>query len=108
MGLRHHSLQMTEVADVRDMLEAFEEHNGVKLEMRLELVSKQNGPDIVIAGLAHQAGVPIGEAPPLASVSVTCSGMNLKHLAGALTHVMYALDFQLALNEMDPKRNASA
>jgi len=26
--------------------------------------------------------------------------MNLKTIVGALTHAMYALDFQLALNEM--------
>jgi len=78
----------------------FEEHNSVRLEVRLSLESKNGIPDIVIAGLAHARDVEIGEVSPLASVSVRCSAMNLKHLSAALIHVMYTLDFQLALAEM--------
>ena len=92
---------MTEVADVRDIWQAFELQNQVKLEIRLEVQTKAGVPDLLLTALAHQNGVEIGEAPPLASVSVRCSGTNLKHLRDALTHVLYALDFQLALHEFE-------
>lgn len=108
MASRHFSLEMTEVADVRDMLMAFEQHNSVKLELRVSVQSLNGRPDVVIAGIAHESAEAIGVAPPLASVSVRCSAMNLKHLAAALTHVMYALDFQLALNEFEATKPKKA
>lgn len=101
MGSRHHSLQMTEVADVRDTLQAFEENNNVKLEIRMSLSVLNGTPDVQITAIAHERGVEIGDRPPLASVSVKCSAMNLKHWKAVHTHVLYALDFQLALNEFE-------
>ena len=101
MASRHFSLEMTEVADVRDIWQAFELQNQIKLEVRLEVLTKLGVPDLLLTGIAHQNGSGIGDQPPLASVSVRCSAMNLKHLRDALTHVLYALDFKLALNEFE-------
>lgn len=100
MGSRHHSLQMTEVADVTDVLNGFEMHNNVRIEIRLNVLLTSKGPDLVMRAAAHDAGREIGDLPSLASVSVKCSAMNLRTMMGALTHLLYALDFQLALNEM--------
>lgn len=98
---------MTELADVRDLIMAFEQHNTVALTFRFALEMTGKAPDVVVTAEAHQNRSAIGEAPALASVSVKCSVMNLKTWNAVLTHVMYALDFQLALNELasaEPKR----
>lgn len=100
MASRHHSLNMSEVTDVTDLLSAFEKHNQVQLEVRWSVLWKENVPDLAMTVLAHRKNSNIGEYPPLGSLSVICSSMNLKTVMGALTHAMYALDFQLALNEM--------
>lgn len=100
MASRHYSLEMTEIADFRDLLMGFEEHNGVRIEVRLSLVWGALVPDIAMVAIAHESAGEIGVVAPLASVSVRCSATNLKTLSAALIHAMYALDFQLALNEL--------
>jgi len=100
LASRHFSLDMSDLGDVTDMLYAFEKHNNIKLELRMDLTTPQMPVSLRIAALAHTPGIEIGVAPPLASVSVTCSDFNVSSLGAALTHVMYALDFKLALNEM--------
>jgi len=107
LGSRHHSLNMSEVGDVIDLLSAFEKHNQVRLEMRLSVEWKESVPDLAITTIAHPKEGEIGEVTPLGSVSVRCSAMNLKTVMGVLTHAMYTLDFQLACNELlfvEPKR----
>lgn len=107
MESRHFSLNLSEVGDVTDLMLAFERHNAVRLEVRLSLVNQEKNASIAIAMLAHGKEGEIGEVPPLGSVSAICSAINLKTLRDVLTHVMYALDFQLALREWDaasPKR----
>lgn len=94
---------MTELADVRDLMIGFESHNQVTLECRFSVVWRQLKPDVVLTVLAHDHTKEIGEVPPLASVSVRCSAMNLRTWNAVLTHAMYALDFQIALHELsDP------
>lgn len=103
METRHLSLQMTEVADVTDLLSAFETENNVCLEMRIGVNREKKVPSLGITVIAHDKFFRIGEVPPLASVSVICSDMNLKHMMGVVTHALYALDFQIALNEYETK-----
>jgi|SRR5882672_11042804 len=91
---------MTEIADVRDLLVGFEEQNRVRIELRVSLIVKAGDPDVCIYAATHDHLGEIGDLPPSASVSVKCSAMNLRTWKAALTHVLYALDFQLALNEM--------
>lgn len=92
---------MTEVADVVDTWQAFELSNKVAVKMRMELDMSGKAPTFIILMEAHETRESVGEVPLLASVSVKCSDMNLKHFKDALTHVLYALDFQLALNEFE-------
>jgi hypothetical protein len=91
---------MSELADVRDILIAFEEHNRAKVTLTMELVWGAEGPDICVEIAAHDREKGIGEAPSLASVRLKCSALNLKHVTGVVIHALYALDFQLALNEL--------
>lgn len=108
MAQRHYSLQMSEVADVRDILIAFEEQNRVKMLFTMALVWENGVPDVAVEMSAHNADVGIGEAPSLGSVRLKCSAMNLKHVSGVLIHALYALDFQLALNELGTADNKKA
>jgi hypothetical protein len=89
-------------ADVRDVISvmsAFQEQNQVRIEMRLELKTDVKGQDIVMYLAAHERGKEFGEAPSLASVSVTCLAMNKASMEACLIHALYVLDFQLALHE---------
>jgi hypothetical protein len=103
LASKHFSLNMSELGDVTDLLHAFEQQNNVKLHCRfgVELVSKN--PTIGLTMLAYGVGHSDTVQPPLASVSVICSALNLKTWNAALTHALYALDFQLALNEFESK-----
>lgn len=85
--------------DVTDLLLAFEQQNEVQLTMMLVPLKYPKGPDLAIIVKAEGKSRKDGVLCELASVSVKCSGMNLKSLQSAVTHALYALDFQLALNE---------
>jgi hypothetical protein len=98
---------MTEIADVREVLAAFEDTNRVRLEVRFSVARQVRGTDLLVTMLAYDSPGESGEVPPLASVSVKCSSMNLRAWNAVLIHAMYALDIQLALKEygsVEPER----
>jgi len=98
---------MTEVADCVDMLCGFEEHNSCRITVEVSTEKTRTTRTLVLTASAWSAVPENTEAPLLASVSVRCSAMNLRAWNSALTHVMYALDFQLALLELghaEPKK----
>jgi len=101
LAQRHHSLQMTELADVRELLEGFEEQNNVRLVISFNLVKEGRSPDIEVVAQAFLNVRANGEVPPSVLVKLRCSTLNLLHWNAVLIHAMYALDFQLALNEWD-------
>lgn len=84
---------------------AFEVMNSVKLEVRLNRVEVAEHSDLQVTVLAHPKDAEIGAVPPLASVNVTCSAMNLKSLDQAVLAAMYRLDFQLAAHEFEKLGN---
>lgn len=107
MGSRHHSLDMSELKDVVDMLHGFEQHNKCRLEIRLQPTNEGRSPDLRLWLTAWPLGAEVPDLPSLGSVSVTCLAMNLRHWNAVLIHAMYALDFQLAVNELvavEPKK----
>jgi hypothetical protein len=87
--------------DVAGNLVAFEAINNVRLEIRVSTVDYRGRADLAVAVLAHERNVEIGDRPPLASASVTCSGTRLRTLEGALIHALYRLDAQLASVALD-------
>jgi hypothetical protein len=98
---------MTEIADVTDMLSGFEQHNSCRITMAVSVVVVNGVPDLEIHAYAARVGESEAGADFLGSVRVSCRTMNLKRWNSALIHVLYALDFQLALNELghaEPKR----
>jgi hypothetical protein len=92
---------MTEVRDMTDLVEAFQLQNSVWLQFRFAMSETSKVPSLAVTAIAMDTKEDVPEAKCLASVSVICSAMNLRHWNGVLTHLMYALDFQLALNEFD-------
>jgi len=100
VGSRHHSLDYSEVKDVTQLLEDFERHNDVRLTVSFELERTSKGPGIVMSGEAWTSDPGRTEAPLLASASVRCLALNLRHWGAAVTHLLYVLDAQLALKEM--------
>jgi len=89
-------------ADWRDVvgnMVAFEAINGVRLEVRMTTGDHQGKADLKLSILAHRIGQEIGEAAPLASVSLTTSATHLRTMEAALIHGLYMLDGQLASGE---------
>jgi len=101
LGSRHHSLDLSELMDVTDLLRAFEQQNTVRISLRFGVVEHQRAPTLGLVGEAWAKGGESMEARPLASVSVICSDLGLKTWNAVLTQVLYMLDFQLALNEFE-------
>ena len=102
MASRHHSLDYSEVRDVTQLLEDFEQHNSIRITLTVETLHTSAGPTIALGAIAYDRENDNGEAKPLAYVSVKCSALNLRRWTAAITHVLYVLDAQLARNEMSP------
>ncbi len=81
-------------------IEAFEAINKVKIELRMSTKRTRGVGDLVIMVAAHSQAIEIGEAPSLASVSVTCSATGLKTIEAALIHALYLLDARLEGNAL--------
>jgi len=101
LASRHHSLDLSELMDVTQLLCAFEEHNSVRIHLVIETLNSSKGPSLVVGAYAWDRSPGEPGASCLASVSVRCSDLNLRHWNAALTHVLYKLDFQLVLNEFE-------
>jgi len=101
LASKHFSLNMSELGDVTDLLYAFEQQNKVRLHCRFGVEMEGKSPTIGLTMFAYGVEDVDTVLPPLASVSVICSALNLKTWNAALTHALYALDFQLALNEYE-------
>ena len=107
MASRHHSLDMSELMDVMDVVRAFDLHNGTKTFFRFNVGKVGKSPELFLTAECWTAEAETVEVPPLASVNVKCSGLNLKSWNAVLTHVLYALDFRLACNELGYKEPKS-
>ncbi len=103
MASRHYSLNMSEVGDVIDLLWGFEKHNSVNVQLRTETVFQNGRPELVMTMAAWPIDKARSEVWPSALVSVNCSTMNLRTFRDAVTHVLYALDLKLVLDEFDGK-----
>lgn len=101
MASRHFSLNLSEVADVTDLVVAFQEHNSCRIALELTVGTLGHVPQLMCVVTAFRP-VGIGVEPaPLACVPLNTSTMNLKHLRDVVTAALYALDFKLALNEFE-------
>lgn len=95
------SLNSPDAVDVASVMEAFEEINQVVLTLtgRVERAAGRSGLKLEIQ--AHSKEVPIGEAPSLASASVTVGSQGQGRIAGAILQALYSVDAALARMEME-------
>lgn len=103
MASRHHSLNLSEVGDVTDLLWGFETHNHCNVQLRVETVVERGKLDLVITAAAWDINQGRSEASLWACVSVKCSATNLRTFRDAVTHALYGLDLKLVLREFDAK-----
>lgn len=103
LASRHHSLNLSEVGDVKDLLWGFEQHNHCSVQLRTETVVEDGRLDLLMTIAAWSISESRSEATLWACVSVKCSAMNLRTFRDAVTHVLYALDLRLVLREFDGK-----
>lgn len=101
MASRHHSLEMTDVEDVAELLSNFEAHAGVSAAVALSVVRVGKVRTIQMTATAWEPLMDGAVPVLLASVSATCSVMRVKSLGGALTQLVYLLDGALACREME-------
>jgi len=101
LASRHHSLNMSEVADVIAVLAAFEEHNSVSITMELGLLRTGKEQTLLVTVAAWQKGDVGAERALLSLATVNTSRTNLKTLSAVLTHALYQTDFKLAEREFD-------
>jgi len=102
MASRHHSLDYSEVKDVTQLVQDFEEHNAVCVVIGFFVEVKEKAPRTVMIAEAFTPATAAAERVCLASVEVDTYAMNLKHWAAAVTHLLYVLDAKLAWEEMQP------
>jgi len=101
LASRHHSLDLSELMDVTDLLRAFEEHNSCTVNLSFNIARHRKVPTLVVNANCYEGREESVGQRCLGYVSVTCSDLNLKTWNAVLTHVLYTLDFKLALNEFD-------
>ncbi len=97
--------QLSEVADVLDLLQGFELESGVVVAITLSVSMEKGSPSLSIAAVANWGTGLKPEVKKSASVSSNTSVMNLRNLKDAVTHVLYMLDFALVLEKSDPAEN---
>lgn len=99
MGSKHAGLSGPDWLDLAEMLAAFEEQNRVRIEVSMMRWTSHREPDISLSAKAWELTADRRVAKPLAFRNVTCRAEGVKSLEGAITYLLYQLDFQLAEHE---------
>jgi len=88
-----------EPEELTDLIAAFEAHNKCKITLTCSLQLHKGYLDTRWSMTAHDASKTLVEVLSLGLASVEVWAGDYKTLKGLLTRLLYALDFQLALNE---------
>lgn len=89
-----------DAVDVAAVLVAFEQMNQLRLIVTLRTCEGMETPDCWLEGKALSKVSVSGVRSLLAFASVRCGSTGLKTLDSAVLNLLYALDFQLAENEL--------
>jgi len=100
LASRHHSLEMTEVKDVIEIIQNFEEHTGTHPAFAFSVVNADKAPRLMVTATAYEK--PLDPAGPvqLASAQFNTSTTSHRFLRDVVTHALYLLDAKLAWKEM--------
>lgn len=85
--------------DLAEMVNSFERQNGITLEVTLSQEETNGAPDLKLTAKAWLPKSDRRVVKPLASMSVTCRRERVRRLEGAITYLLYQLDFLLAEKE---------
>jgi len=97
-----------EPEEITALLCAFEVMNQVELKIGVSVVLRKGKPDLEFRATVTDASGASVEALPSASQTVIRWGSEYKSLMGAISSLLYAVDFQLAEAEWDRKKKPGA
>jgi len=92
------------MADLVGIVEAFEQSNSVRLELRGELTTWKGQRDILWTAAAYERTIERTGQLPLVYANVRSMEKRLVTIEAVLLQLLYALDFKLAEREF---QNAS-
>lgn len=88
------------VAELVELVEAFERHNSVSIGIRSYLTTAGGKRDLQWVASAYDGKEGSPGRKVLAYASVRCLEKRLLSMEAVLLHLLYMLDFQLAEHEM--------
>lgn len=86
--------------DVAFNVTGFEVMNQVRIVITLIVADARGRAEIEVTSAAYRRDDDPAVDAPLASVSATCSAMNVQSLEAAVIHSLYLLDGKLAREEL--------
>lgn len=108
MASRHHSLDLSEVKDIIQVLQDFEEHNGIAVTFSCGVLRTPKAPRLhACVDVWPKDPTTTGPAR-LTSARLTTSDISPKTMNGLVTHLLYIADGKLALREMRGDEEPSA
>jgi|SRR5215208_1641140 len=94
------SLNSPDWQDISTIIRTFEGTEQVDITVELTHTMVMGASALLVAAKAYSNKKGEQAAQPLASASATCSATGLRTLEAAVIHVLYVLDFQIAVAEL--------
>lgn len=101
LGSKHSLSNGNESQELTDLVAGFEVINKCKITLTSSLVLTKGYLDLKWIATAHPSSEAASEQSSLALASASVWGGDYRTFLALLTRLLYAMDFQLALNEFD-------
>lgn len=108
MGSKQALSNGNEPEELTDLVAAFEAQNKCRITLSTCLKLRNGYLDMEWTAECVNREEGLSEASPLGFLSVSVWAGDFKTLMGLATRLLYALDFQLALNEFDGVKTQKA
>jgi hypothetical protein len=99
LALKNGSSQTLELAELIQLIKAFEAQNSVEVVLTGQIVDGVKATDLRWTAFAYEGDPDEPGAKYSASASVRCLEKRLVRMEDVILGLLYALDFQLAENE---------
>lgn len=100
MALKHGSSASLELAELTDLIKAFEAQNTVMITLEARIVGSESKQDLEWKAKAWNKEVGITGRQLLGFASARCLEKRLVTMEAVILNLLYSLDFQLAEGEM--------
>jgi len=108
LGSKHALSNGNEPEELTALISAFEIQDEVKLAITITVLAHNKRPDLMLSATATGRPAENGVAKPSVSASAIRWGSESATMMGAITSLLYALDFQLAEQEWDAAKKPGA